>query len=307
LYINIKKIGIAALLMAIVFGLVGCAKEDEALVAKVDNIGITEEEFNMEFEVYKRINEQQLGEGAMEQIDADTGKTRAELLRDEIVEMLIIERIIEREAGKEGIVVNEDEIQEEIDGLVAMMGGEEEFEKSLEENNMSRKFLEDNLRRGLLINKHRENFMENTAIGQQEIETFFDENKDDLVVVRASHILVKSEDEGNEVLKRLENGEEFEELAIELSADKGSGARGGDLGYFRKGDMIAEFEEAAFALNIGELSGLVKTEVGYHIILLEDKKDSLESLEDDIILILQEEKYQENLKEIRDGAKVKIF
>ncbi len=71
--------------------------------------------------------------------------------------------------------------------------------------------------------------------------------------------------------------------------------------------MIAEFEEAAFALNPGETSELVKTEVGYHIIRLVDKKDTFESLKEDIINYLKEIKYYDKLQEIRETAKVKIF
>jgi len=304
---KIKRGIILLLLLAIAFGVIGCSNKEEGLVAKVDDVGITEDEFNMEFEVYKKINEQQLGEGAMDQLDASTGKTRGEALKEEIMEMLIMERLIEREAEIENISVSPEEVQEIMDEYVEMMGGEEEFDSSLEENSMSRKFFEDNIRRGLLINKHKDNFLDKTNIPQEEIESFFDDNGEDLIVIRASHILVKTEEEGKEVLNRLETGEEFEELALELSADKGSGARGGDLGYFRKGDMIAEFEDAAFKLDVGEVSSLVKTEVGYHIIRLEDKKDSLSSLEEDILYILKEQKYQENLHNLRDEAKVKIF
>lgn len=304
---KIKRGIILLLLLAIGFGVIGCSNKEQGLVAKVDDVGISEEEFNMEYEVYKKVNEQQLGEGAMDQLDASTGKTRGETLKEEILEMLIMERLIEKEAETENISVSPEEVQEIMEGYAEMMGGEEEFESSLEKNNMTRKFFEDNIRRGILINKHKENFLDKIDIPEKDIRKFFDENKDDLILIRASHILVKTEEEGEGVLKRLENGEEFEELAIELSADKGSGARGGDLGYFRKGDMIAEFEEAAFALNVGEVSPLVKTEVGYHIIRVEDKKDSLSSLEEDIIYILKEQKYQEGLREMRDEAKVKIF
>ena len=82
---------------------------------------------------------------------------------------------------------------------------------------------------------------------EEEAEEYFEENKEDLIVIRASHILVKTEEEGKEVLERLNQGEDFAKLAEELSADKSSGLFGGDLGYFGKGSMIAEFEEAAFA------------------------------------------------------------
>ena len=84
--------------------------------------------------------------------------------------------------------------------------------------------------------------------------------------VRASHILVNTEKEANDLLARLKRGENFEELARLYSIDKASGSRGGDLGEFGRGDFRPEFENSVFRLKIGELSGIVKTELGYHII-----------------------------------------
>ncbi len=83
--------------------------------------------------------------------------------------------------------------------------------------------------------------------------------------IRCSHILVEKMSTGNEVLEKLKKGESFEELAAKYSMD-GSRKRGGDLGYFGHGVMVKEFEKAAFSLEKGQVSGLVKTQFGYHII-----------------------------------------
>ena len=84
--------------------------------------------------------------------------------------------------------------------------------------------------------------------------------------IRCLHILVQKQSEALVVLERLKNGESFANLAKELSIDKGSGKRGGDLGSFGRGMMVKPFEEAAFKLERGQLSEPVKTEFGYHII-----------------------------------------
>ena len=84
--------------------------------------------------------------------------------------------------------------------------------------------------------------------------------------IKCSHILLKKQSEALMALERLKNGESFSNLAKELSIDKASGKRGGDLGFFRKGMMVKPFEDVAFKLEKGQISELVKTEFGYHII-----------------------------------------
>ena len=84
--------------------------------------------------------------------------------------------------------------------------------------------------------------------------------------IKCVHILLKKQSEALMVLDRLKNGESFSNLAKELSIDKASGKRGGDLGFFRKGMMVKSFEDVAFKLEKGQISEPVKTEFGYHVI-----------------------------------------
>ena len=105
-------------------------------------------------------------------------------------------------------------------------------------------------------------------VTDEECEAYYNENKEQFKeeMIRAAHILVEEEEQANELLAA------FHELAGANSKCP-SGSRGGDLGDFGRGQMVPEFEQAAFALNIGEISGVVKTQFGYHLIKLLDKKD----------------------------------
>ena len=91
--------------------------------------------------------------------------------------------------------------------------------------------------------------------------------------VRASHILVETEEEANELYEKIQNGGDFEQLAQEKSLCP-SGKNGGDLNYFGKGMMVKPFEDAAFSLETGEVSKPVQTQFGWHIIKLTGKKDA---------------------------------
>ena len=90
--------------------------------------------------------------------------------------------------------------------------------------------------------------------------------------VRASHLLVETEQEALELREEIINGKPFEQVAAEVSMCP-SGAKGGDLGYFSQGQMVKEFDDAAFSMEVGEVSQPIKTQFGYHLIYLTDKKD----------------------------------
>lgn len=305
---NYKKIIIGALLLIFVFTMSGCAKSTEGLVAQVDGDGITQEEFDSDYEVYKKAYERQYGEGTLSEIGED-GKTRDEVYKLEIIDQLILENIIEKDANVNNIKITEEEIKNGIEQEIALIGGQERFEEYLQNNEMSKEFFERYIGKQLLFNKHREEFIKDYDITEDDAKEYFEANKDDLVIIKASHILVASEEEGKKIIERLNNGEDFAGIALLESMDAVSAEQGGSLGYFPKGiyTMIPEFENAAFSLKQGETSELIKTEVGYHIIYLEDRKDTFEDLKDQIINVLKQEKYLDKIQELRDKSKVKIY
>jgi foldase protein PrsA len=138
---------------------------------------------------------------------------------------------------------------------------------------------EDDLRKGLLLDAQRQAFITHyvasTQLTEDAIKAYYDAFEPE---VQASHILIQASDESEaaqatamkeaqDLIKRINEGEDFAALAQEFSKDPGSGANGGDLGSFGKGSMVPEFEEAVFALSVGEVTAEpVVTQFGYHII-----------------------------------------
>lgn len=128
--------------------------------------------------------------------------------------------------------------------------------------------------------------------------------------VHARHILLKTEDEAKAVIAELDAGKNFIELAKEKSTDPNK-SEGGDLGYFGKGRMVPEFETAAFAMEKGTYSKApVKSQFGYHVILVEDKRDAppppFEQVEPQVRQLVMRDKYVELLNKAKDQSQVEI-
>lgn len=128
--------------------------------------------------------------------------------------------------------------------------------------------------------------------------------------VRARHIIVDSEEKAKELITELDGGADFEELAKANSTD-GAASQGGDLGYFGQGQMVPEFEQAAFAMDVGDHSAEpVKTQFGWHVIKVEDKRQqqppAFEQVGPQIRSILLRERYFQTVEEIREAADIEI-
>ncbi len=128
--------------------------------------------------------------------------------------------------------------------------------------------------------------------------------------IRARHILVKTREEAEEIIKQLEAGGDFEAIAKEKSTD-GAAPQGGDLGYFGPGQMVPPFEKAAFALEVGEYSKEpVETQFGFHVIKVEDKRaqqpPAFDQVKDQIRSLLFREKYFEAVQSARQAAEIDI-
>jgi peptidyl-prolyl cis-trans isomerase C len=128
--------------------------------------------------------------------------------------------------------------------------------------------------------------------------------------IHARHILVKSKEEAVDIIKQLDGGAKFEDIAKAKSSD-GSAAQGGDLGWFGPGQMVPEFEKAVFALEVGAYTKEpVQTQFGWHVIKVEDKRTqqppAFDKVKDQVRSVLLREKYFALVKSVRAGAKVEI-
>jgi len=129
--------------------------------------------------------------------------------------------------------------------------------------------------------------------------------------VRARHILVKTKEEADEIIKQLDAGGDFEAIAKEKSSDTGSGAQGGDLGFFSAGMMVPEFETAAFALDVGAYTKTpVQSQFGFHVIKMEEKRKrepvKFDDVKEQIRQLLFRDTYFAKVKETREAAKIDI-
>ena len=199
----------------------------------------------------------------------------------EALSILIDGKLIDLEVKDQKIEVTDAEVDEELSAFVETSGGDEAFKAALEQSGMTEKEFKDNIVEYLSLRKLLEPRIE---ITDEELEAYFEETKAQWAQaeqVQASHILVEDEKTAKEVEQKLNDGEDFAELAEEYSTDSSNANNGGELGYFGKGRMVPEFEEAVFAMEVDEISGPVETSQGFHIIHVTDKKEAKEaSLED---------------------------
>lgn len=195
--------------------------------------------------------------------------TDMNLIRSQIVDQMAQNVLIHKEAKKYKVKVTKQDIDDAYNKLADQNGGADQVKKVLDEMY------------GMNVKDFR-NLISDQLL-REKIQT------DVLVQVNAKHILIKDEAKAKDVLDKVKKGEKsFEDLAKEFSEDSGTKDNGGDLGWFGRGQMVKEFEEAVFKLNKGDVTqDLVKTDFGYHIIKLVDKKGQVDQSLNDLLTSLQ--------------------
>ena len=237
-------------------------------IAEVNKSGITSDQLQKAFlNAISRYDDKTLS--SLDQATIVTFKKN-------ILNQLIDYELLYQQAQKEKVKISNDEINLEIDKIKDNFSTPEEFNEALKINKITLAQLKEDIKRQLMINSILEEAKSQVSISDEELLEYYNENKESFrepEQVHARHILVETEEEANNLLLQLKEGlTDFAELAKEKSIGP-SAPSGGDLGFFARGQMVKEFEDAAFSLEPGEISDVVQTQFGYHIIKCEEKKE----------------------------------
>jgi peptidyl-prolyl cis-trans isomerase C len=284
-------------------------------------------------QVLAKIDGQPVGRGELESAlktaEANAGRSVPVAERDTIyrslLDQVILFRLLANEAKVRGISVTPQEVTERITQIKGQFPNEGEFQKTLTERHTTLAQLEADQRRDILNAKTIEaEVASKVTITPQDLDTYYKGNPDKFKEpeqVRASHILIAvpanataeqkqaAHTEAEGVLKRAKAGEDFATLAKQFSKDSGSAAVGGDLNYFPKEQMVPPFSAAAFALKPGEISSLVETQFGLHIIKVTDRRPGrtvpLAEVSERLTGFLKQRRQQELMQQYLQSLKAK--
>jgi len=307
---------ITAILVLMLFYLPTMASDQKPSgekVAVVNGVVISRIQYDKELDVHReRISRQG------KQISDDQ---MAELKKD-ILEGLIEREVLYQESQKAGIKIADQKVNDQLAAIKKRFPNEEEFKKALASMDLTEEEVRAQIQRGLAIRELIDQKVANKiAITDEETNAYYTGNPqlfNQPEKVKASHILIKVEPTADdakkaeaskkieEIQQKLKEGGDFAELAKEYSEGPSS-AKGGDLGYFQRGQMVKPFEDTAFSMKANEVSGRVETRFGYHLIKVYDKKPeqtlAYADVKDKIAQRLKQEKvekdatqYVENLK-----------
>lgn len=229
---------------------------------------------------------------ALSRAQAITSVADQAALRRQVLETLIEQELITQAAPTLGVNITDADVQAEIDALRELADTDEEWQQFLNLNG----YTEDEIfeaQRDLLITQRVRDVLMEPFMG-------------DVLQVNARHIVVRTLEEAEEVLDRLEQGEGFATLAAEYSIDSTSRDFGGNLGWFTRNELLQpELEQVAFELEPGQMAGPVQTSLGYHILQTMEKEER--PVEQERLSVLSESVFNSWLEELRSGATIQRF
>ncbi len=218
----------------------------------------------------------------------------------ELVNSLIDDKLINQEARKADMKVTPDEIKTEMAKIKANFPSEVEFQVALTQAGLNQAELEEKVGSQLLLKKILTPKVQEKVTDVQ-VKEYFEANRtkfDQPAQVRAAHILVKTEEEAKAILDELAKGGDFAAIAKAKSLDPGSKDNGGDLDFFTADRMVKPFSDAAFSMNVGQISGAVQSEFGYHIIKVTDKKAAVTPKFEDVQVKIKDDLTNQELQKL---------
>ncbi len=302
--------------------------QEDKVIATVNGTNI------MESQVQKRIDAsygQSLAKLAQQ--SPQMAAQQEKILRQNFVNQMISEILLDEQVKQAGIQVTEEEFQAEMTkGLAAQNMTVEQAQKVLADQGIDFQAWKEGPLREMRYNKlAREKIVGTVNVTDADVKKYYDENPKEFLLperVRASHILVstrptdpntdpnqlkvQAKQKAEELLQKAKSGADFAALAKETSEDPGSKANGGDLGLFPRGQMVKPFEDAAFALQAGEISNLVETQFGYHIIKVVERlapmpipfEEAKKAITEDLAQKKKSEAIRAYLESLRKSAKI---
>ncbi|MGL4608157.1 MAG: peptidylprolyl isomerase [Trueperaceae bacterium] len=238
-----------------------------------------------------------------------------ESLKPQYLEQLSTEKVLQQEGLKRGLSVTELEIDEQIDQIKMNFESEEAYLEALSGAGLqSEAMLRKLLGESELSRRTAEALRTSIQLKPYQLQLYYDQHKSEYgsgEEACARHILVETEEEARAIQTDLAGGKSFKDVAMEKSIDSGSGAQGGDLGCFAKGQMIPVFEEAAFTAPLNEVTEPIQSEFGYHLILPYERKEAttppLEDVEDQVTEGAQNDVLAQLIDTYQAKAKIETF
>ena len=281
-----KTFKVSILLLILVIAMTGCQNiekvetqegrniDGKEVIAKVNDGSILKSDYDRQVAQVKSA----LEANGQDFSTAD-GKKVLKDVKEKVLEAMVSDQLILQQAKENNVTLKEGEFEQAINDLEQYHGGKDALETYLKQQGFDRQSFETLVQEQLIMNHFKEKLTSHIKVTDEEVKKYYDDNKTMFELpapeIRASHILVDTENQAKKILAEIKNGADFAKLAEEYSKDPGSKESGGDLGYFAKGKMVPEFERAAFALKPGEISDVVKSEHGYHIIKVTGERTSL--------------------------------
>jgi len=305
-----KYLQLFVCMLTLIFLITGCG---ENIVAKVNGEKITEAQLSTKVEQIASLNGYDL--------NGENGELVRGFLEEQMLQALIMEKLVIQDAAERKISFDKAELKEEMKKFKDSFATEKEFKDFLATNKLKEKDMESIYQNMFVYNALFAEITKDIIEPLSDPEEYYNDHPEEFdmpEMVQVRHILVKKEEEANEILALLENGEDFKELALEKSIDPSAKQNEGLMEYFPKGGyMVLEFEEASFALEeIGEITQEpVKSEFGYHIIRLEGRQEAkhltFEEVKDSLLeRFLAEEKntkFQAYEEELLNNAQIENF